>query len=373
MRLEPTADGFRLFAGDRVVIEHSVAKPCLFVGHGRERMQMYRGNFDIEDYIVERTPLAHAEIQGERILMSFWPGQKPRLILTVQDGDAAVRVLRPQPQPRLAPGRRRARSEHVWGGGEQMSYFDMRGRRFPFWTSEPGVGRDKDSEITFRADVSGQRGRRLLEHQLPPADLCVVRALCAACRDHRLQRVRLPQRRLPRGRDLGGAGEDRVLRRADLHRAVEKLSLRFGRQPRLPDWVYNGAIIGLKDGENSFAPARDDPRGGRAGLGPVVRGLGRPAQHLVRRAAVLGLAGQRDALSGPAPAHRRAATTRHPLPRLREPLSLRRRHLSSRRPRRRATSRSTTRGTPPSSTSASSTAASSTSPIPRRPTGSPSA
>ncbi len=34
---------------------------------------------------------------------------------------------------------------------------------------------------------------------------------------------------------------------------VGQLALRFGRQPELPDWIYNGAIIGLKDGEQSFA------------------------------------------------------------------------------------------------------------------------
>jgi alpha-glucosidase len=48
--------------------------------------------------------------------------------------------------------------EHVWGGGEQMSYFDLKGRHFPLWTSEPGVGRDKSSEITFKADAMGKAG-----------------------------------------------------------------------------------------------------------------------------------------------------------------------------------------------------------------------
>ena len=33
---------------------------------------------------------------------------------------------------------------------------------------------------------------------------------------------------------------------------VEAMSERFGRQPPLPEWVYGGAIIGLKDGANSF-------------------------------------------------------------------------------------------------------------------------
>ena len=39
-----------------------------------------------------------------------------------------------------------------------MSYFNLRGRNFPLWTSEPGVGRDKTSEITFQSDVIGKTG-----------------------------------------------------------------------------------------------------------------------------------------------------------------------------------------------------------------------
>src|SRR6202012_1040819 len=48
--------------------------------------------------------------------------------------------------------------EHVWGCGEQMSYFDLRGRRFPLWTSEPGVGRDPTSLITFQANAGNHSG-----------------------------------------------------------------------------------------------------------------------------------------------------------------------------------------------------------------------
>ncbi|WP_341475315.1 hypothetical protein, partial [Francisella tularensis] len=32
-------------------------------------------------------------------------------------------------------------NEKVYGCGEQLSYFNLRGRHFPLWTSEPGVGR----------------------------------------------------------------------------------------------------------------------------------------------------------------------------------------------------------------------------------------
>ena len=50
------AGGFDLIVGEKVILRHRLEAPCLFVGRGEERMDMYRGNFDIEDYVVERTP-----------------------------------------------------------------------------------------------------------------------------------------------------------------------------------------------------------------------------------------------------------------------------------------------------------------------------
>lgn len=39
-----------------------------------------------------------------------------------------------------------------------MSYFNLRGRNFPIWTSEPGVGRDKTTYVTWRSDVENKAG-----------------------------------------------------------------------------------------------------------------------------------------------------------------------------------------------------------------------
>jgi alpha-glucosidase (family GH31 glycosyl hydrolase) len=35
---------------------------------------------------------------------------------------------------------------------EQFSYFDLRGKPFPLWTSEQGVGRNKQTYVTWQAD-----------------------------------------------------------------------------------------------------------------------------------------------------------------------------------------------------------------------------
>ena len=148
MPIQIADDGFDLLVGDRLVLRHRSDAPCLFVGRGEERMEMYRGNFDIEDYVVERTPLSHAVVSGDTVALCAAPGQPARMRLSVsmRGETAVVAFVSEDPSINRVWLRIAAeKAEHVWGGGEQMSYFDLRGRRFPLWTSEPGVGRDKST------------------------------------------------------------------------------------------------------------------------------------------------------------------------------------------------------------------------------------
>jgi len=251
MNLQSTATGFTLSIAGHTILSHSAEAPCLFVGQGDARMDMYRGNFDIEDYVVERSPLAHASVSGDTIAFSTAPGQPVRLVLTIADG--AIAFSAPdQSINRIWLRVAGQKGEHVWGGGEQMSYFDMRGRRFPLWTSEPGVGRDKTSEITFKADVTGKSGGDYYNTNYPQPTYISsahyalhVETTAYSVFDfrhddfHEIEIWAIPER-------------IELFSRPTFIELVGDLSLRFGRQPALPDWVYNGAIIGLKDGENSF-------------------------------------------------------------------------------------------------------------------------
>ena len=170
MLIQTTSDGFDLILDGRLILRHRENAPCLYVGHGDARMDMYRGNFDIEDYVVERTPLTHAIVSGTEIAFSAAAGQPARLVLTLSGDERNAVAAFHSPDASVNRVWLRVAAdpeEHVWGGGEQMSYFDMRGRRFPLWTSEPGVGRDKTTEITFKADVSGKSGGDYLNTNYP--------------------------------------------------------------------------------------------------------------------------------------------------------------------------------------------------------------
>ncbi len=252
MHFQKTADGFELAINGTTVLRHSTGSPCIFVGKGEERMDMYRGNFDIEDYVVERVALRHAEVEGNSVTLSDAQGQKARLRLSITDNSIKVDALGPSIN-RLWLRVVAEKDECVWGGGEQMSYFNMRGRKFPLWTSEPGVGRDKTTELTFKADVSSKAGGDYYHTNYPQPTYVSSR--------HYALHVETTAYSVFDFRRDGfheievWAVPDRLeFFAADTFTAiVGQLSLRFGRQPELPEWVYNGAIIGLKDGEQSFA------------------------------------------------------------------------------------------------------------------------
>lgn len=251
IELETSPTGFTLSLSGRIILNHDTNAPCVFVGRGQDRIEMHLGRFEIEDRLVERCPLTHAVIEGERVLLSAGEGLAPRLVLVI-DGHSIVLETPDRSINRFWIRVAADSDEHVWGGGEQFSYFDLRGRSFPLWSSEPGVGRDKSTEITFKADVVGKAGGDYHNTYYPqPTYLSSARyALHVETsayavfdfRDsayHEIEVWAIPERI-----ELFAAPSF-----VDL---VETLSSRFGRQPPLPEWVHNGAIVGFKDGENSF-------------------------------------------------------------------------------------------------------------------------
>jgi sulfoquinovosidase len=255
MQIQTTPGGFDLVLDGKVLLCHRSSAPCLYVGRGEPRIDMYRGNFDIEDYVAERTPLAHAVVADDEIVFAATEGQPARMTLRFASAGRGCLVrfeTTDESINRIWLRLPAEKDEHVWGGGEQMSYFDMRGRRFPLWTSEPGVGRDKTSEITFKADVAGQAGGDYWNTNYPQPTYVSSRRYALHVETtaysafdfrheglHEIEVWAVPdQIELMAGRTF-----------ADL---VEALSERFGRQPPLPEWVYRGAIIGLKDGVRSF-------------------------------------------------------------------------------------------------------------------------
>ena len=48
---------FTLKNGSDVLLHTDANTPMVYVGYGEERVEMYRGNFKLEDHLLERRPL----------------------------------------------------------------------------------------------------------------------------------------------------------------------------------------------------------------------------------------------------------------------------------------------------------------------------
>lgn len=241
--------GFDLHFGGRLVLCHRPETPVLDSARGNPTVLMYRGNFRIDDAPDGLVTPLDCAVDAHGVTLSHGGAAVARLELV--DHCLTVSLL--------TPGHDRIRlrwhgepDEAVWGGGEQMSYLALNGRAFPMWTSEPGVGRDKSTELTRQMDEAGMAGGDYWNTNYPQPTILTSRWLAihldAACYS------------VVDCTDPGFHAFDVWSNRAtfELYAAegplvlVSQLSTRFGRQPPLPDWAIGGAIVGLKDGTRSF-------------------------------------------------------------------------------------------------------------------------
>jgi alpha-glucosidase len=247
--------GFKLFLENRLLFTHSTKHPFVFVGAGEETIDMYRGNFQIDDYIVERIPLRFASItkQDDSVQIQLRHSKNDHDVLSIQfqrdqDGLRASFDLKDDTVNRFWIRIHADKEEKVYGCGEQLSYLNLRGKNFPLWTSEPGVGRNKKTYTTWQADVKDKAGGDYYNTNFPqPTFISTQKYFChvdtTAYADfdfrqesfHELQIWEVPTSILF---ECGSTYKDLVTR----------LTARLGRQPELPEWTYNGIWLGIQGG-----------------------------------------------------------------------------------------------------------------------------
>ena len=249
LRFSLREDGFDLHFADRLVLAHRAGRPALTIARGNSSVAMQRGNFRIED--VPTAQLSPAEWQHDGAAIVLLDGGEPAVRLDLGERGLTAVCLRAG-YDRIWLRWHAEPGETVWGGGEQLSYLALNGRAFPMWTSEPGVGRDKSTQLTRQMDAAGMAGGDYWNTNYPQPTFLTSRwlavhldASCYSVLDFTDPAAHVVEVWSDTARfELFAADEPIGL--------VGQLSDRFGRQPPLPDWAIGGAIVGLKDGANSF-------------------------------------------------------------------------------------------------------------------------
>ncbi|CAJ1228930.1 alpha-glucosidase [Levilactobacillus zymae] len=238
------------------ILHSTVTQPAIAVGEGRSHVTMDRGNFQLTDTPqskiglpwVRRLTQASNTVQFE---LAPTPSSPSYLRLNLHYRDAGWHLdftplagqlnrfwCRLLAQP----------TDRFYGGGEQFSAFDLAGRQFPIWTSEPGVGRNKQTAVTQAADRANGGGGDYYTTNYPQATYLTSRhqlvhlaTTAYAVLDFRDQRfTELSAWAIPAGLWLGTA--------PTLADTVKLTKAWFGTQPSLPDWLVDGVVLGLQGG-----------------------------------------------------------------------------------------------------------------------------
>jgi alpha-glucosidase len=254
MILESEDDGrVKLFYRGVLVVDHSPHKPLLSVGRGSAHYSMHRGNYFIEDEIMERIALTQLEIeeQGDIVRLSASArGIHVNLEFTVTDEGVLTWTFDALNEPvnRVWLRIPAIQTESVYGCGEQFSHFNLRGRTFPLWVSEQGVGRNKTTYETYLADVHEKAGGDYYTTYFPQPTFVSSRKYFLHVQDSHYMEFDF---RAPDHHELEIWGLPQYVWvgvEPTFPELLATLTQLLGRQPELPDWAYDGVWLGLQGG-----------------------------------------------------------------------------------------------------------------------------
>lgn len=267
MKVSYDNNSFSIQHKNHTVLTHSHSEPILFLGVGNANYDMYRGNFKVTDYVVERLPMRQFVIEStnDKAIVTFQFEGVPTITMIVgetSDGRLKAKFeTNDKKYNRFWLRVNATEEEKVYGCGEQLTHFNLRGKNFPLWSSEPGVGRNKNSYVTFLADTKDKAGGDYYNTNYPQPTFissnkyfCHLETTAYADFDftnetfHELQAWNIPDYLLF---DIETSFPDLMTNITDL----------FGRQPALPDWVMDGVILGIQGGTevmlNKITQAKD--------------------------------------------------------------------------------------------------------------------
>ncbi len=263
------SEGWSLEYRGLELLRHSVASPFLRAGTGTETISMHHGNFEITD-AVERMlapvsvdaravpqPAAYATaaggnaVSGNSVRVACDFGEYGTIECVFVESGGRLEATFSASDARLNRFTLRLSAEEgegVYGCGEQFSHFNLRGKNYPLWTREQGVGRNKATEITKLADKDDCAGGDYHTTFYPQTTFVSSRkyffhAYTWAYADfdfsapgfHELRFWELPSKMV-------------WSVKSDLISTVQDISALLGRQGILPDWVHDGMTLGIQDG-----------------------------------------------------------------------------------------------------------------------------
>jgi len=253
LQLAAREDGFDLQLGGRALLSQRRDAPAIALAAGAPLVRMVRGNFRLGDRLAAAPPLTRCVIESSTRAVLASEDGTARLAVTLNEAEGRMTLAALSRHDRITVDFTLTPDDVLWGGGEQMSYLALNGRRFPIWTSEPGVGREPGTALTDQASADGSfaGGDYWTTNYPEPTVLCSGGwALSLGNAEY----AELDCTEAGRLRVQVWSGEVTIdLFSGAPAELTRQLGARFGPRQPLPEWALGGAVVGLKQGEASFA------------------------------------------------------------------------------------------------------------------------
>ena len=138
-------------------------------------------------------------------------------------------------------------NEQFYGFGEQFSFFNLKGRRVPILVREQGLGRG-DEPITFFTDmIAGAGGDAFTSYiAVPHYITSAMRSLCLENTEYSIFDLRAPDKVQVKVFANGIRG--RIFLGSSPSKLIEAYTRFAGRMRPLPDWILEGAVVGIQGG-----------------------------------------------------------------------------------------------------------------------------
>jgi len=249
LNLDESSDGFIVSLKDKEIFRHSSASPCVEVGEGQGRFRFYFGLFKIRDQGLKRIACRHFSIlekQNSRIVVKYNAGLT--MILELIDERLHIGFKTEKKKwNRIWIHWSADRDEQVYGGGEQYTHLNLRGRNLPVWVQEPGLGRGYNLLTLISELKSRYGGKWYTSYFSQPTFIftsgAYMHSESSAYSEGRFQK---PDRHtllvweIPEKIVFGVETEPKAL--------MNSLTSYLGRQPKLPSWSYDGIWLGAQGG-----------------------------------------------------------------------------------------------------------------------------
>ncbi len=253
LRVQGDKNGFEIFWGERLFLSHYPSRPAIMLGTGEDAIASHSGFFSIKE---KKTNLFSCsnwffECNTKTEVCIVFENQI-KISFRVEDGRKLVVNNTPLKKTYNrykffieGPG-----NDAVFGGGEQFTHLNLKGKKVPVWVSEPGVGRRVDLLSVGFALRTKHIPRWYNTYISMPTwisssgiylhSYSSAYSILDFTKENRygLYIWEIPEKIVIGAEDT-------------LPDAVGSLSALLGRQPEPPEWMYNGLVLGTQGGRDS--------------------------------------------------------------------------------------------------------------------------